>query len=271
MGVLDLQVRLRHVQRRRAVEGGVRCVVPGLEGGRGHEDLEGRSRRVEVAADGAVVGGFAVGGFEILEGRASLARVMAGQGVRVPAGSRGHGQDLPGLRVERYGSTVLIAQPVPGRLLHLGIDRQLHGRTAGLLTGEEAADLVVEQGVGVTGEVVPGGAFHARGPGHDRVVAGERGVGARVETLGSVLALVLVLVVDGFGIGDRGAVDEDRSAVAGELIEDLPVVERIVVEGIRGDVLDPARRSEQEREHDESDDGDMRQWLLHRSPPAGPR
>src|SRR5699024_4599970 len=84
------------------------------EGGRGHEDLEGRSRRVEVAADGAVVGGFAVGGFEILEGRASLARVMAGQGVRVPAGSRGHGQDLPGLRVERYGSTVLIAQPVPG-------------------------------------------------------------------------------------------------------------------------------------------------------------
>src|SRR5699024_11499310 len=89
-------------------EVGVGCVGAGREGARGHEAVEGGARRVEVAADGAVVGGFAVGGFEILEGRASLARVMAGQGVRVPAGRRGHGQDLPGLRVERYGSTVLI-------------------------------------------------------------------------------------------------------------------------------------------------------------------
>src|SRR5699024_11719102 len=31
-----------------------------------------------------------------------------------------------------------------------------------------SSDLVVEQGVGDTGEVVPGGPFHARGPGQDR-------------------------------------------------------------------------------------------------------
>src|SRR5699024_11951854 len=79
--------------------------------------------------------------------------------------------------------------PRPSSPLSLHDALPIYGCTAGLLTGEEAADLVVEQGVGVTGEVVPGGAFHARGPGHDRVEAGERGVGARVETLGSVLAL----------------------------------------------------------------------------------
>src|SRR5690606_14690553 len=149
-----------------------------------------------------------------------------------------------------------------------GIDRQLDGRAHGLLAGEDRAHLVVEERVVRAVQQGVLRPLEAAGPGDDGEEAGEARVLIRWQTLPAVGPLELVRRVRGHGVGDGSAVDEDRAALAGDLVDERAVVEGILVERLRAEELDVAGRGEQQREHHEAHDCDVAECPVHARPPS---
>src|SRR5699024_9032553 len=65
------------------------------------------------------------------------------------------------------------------------------------------------------------------------------------------------------------AVDEDRTPLAGDLIDECAVVEGVLAQRLGAEELDVARGAEQQREHHEAHDCDVAECPVHARPPSG--
>lgn len=103
----------------------------GLEGGRGHDELEDGAGRVERAADGPVHEG--LGGVVVQRpvGGEDVVGVMGGESSGVEGGLRDHREDAAGGRLRHDDGPRVVAERVEGGLLGDRVDRELDRRPFG--------------------------------------------------------------------------------------------------------------------------------------------
>ena len=161
---------------------------------------------------------------------------MGGDVVRVVRRAVHHRENGAGIRIERDDRTletrtesVEVGQTLLRDLLRLGVDRQRDVAALRLVVADEVDDAVHEQPVVVSGQDVVLRVLQLATAVGVGVEAGEMGIQVRR----GVRALVVVLVVAVDAPRDRIAVDQDRPAVAGELLIEYAPVAGAVVEVVR--------------------------------------
>src|SRR5690606_14176414 len=176
---------------------------------------------------------------------------VSGQGVRVEPRRGDHRQDRSGLRVQGDDGAAPVPECVGRGPLGVRVDRQLDGPALRLVARDERLDPLEQQRAG--GAVEHLVLTHLQ-PGESVVRRREVPRDVAVELTVRIDALVLVVVIDRLGTGDRLTGDDDRSAVAAVLAIDRPHVARIGVESVGLEELD-RRRPHHEREEHDDDNG----------------
>ncbi len=194
---------------------------------------------------------------------------MGGQVVRVVVRVGEHGQDLAGPRVDGHHRAGEVRELGLGHLLELEVEGGDHG-SAALGPPEDLVDQVLgEKLLGPPGQVVVVGLLERAPSVLDGVVARllSPQPAPRVRTQEPEVARRL----DARGEHRPAVPGQDRAALDVELLEQQPVVGRVVREAVGGEHLQVVHLGEQDQEQDEEGEPEPPDLPVHADPhgPAG--